>query len=229
MRLISYLNTTPAEVQSKKFNIFIGISLGNKYFTPNRIRAYILWALESTRDKVAVLIPDKIHAINYQVKNSYSPERAMTLANRKGKEIADIVTEIKSEHKIPDDKLQIVRWEEIEDKVYNAMLRVFQDAFQNDVAFRKAVLSIVRETPHFKGLKLTDAQYEKLCKYVIDEMPMLISGVTHNGTHYDLLPYPGFANIDYLAIDLQEGKTFPKITEQLRIQDKLRLVEAYVG
>ncbi|HUC02063.1 MAG TPA: tRNA-dependent cyclodipeptide synthase [Candidatus Paceibacterota bacterium] len=227
MRITRYLNTTQAELQAKKFNILIGISLGNKYFTDSHIKDYVLWAIENTKEKTAVLIPDKIHAINYEAKSQYKPERALALATRKGKEIEEIILGIKKEFKIPNDKLQILHWEEIENETYNHMLHIFSDAFKNNTSFRDAVFNIVKDTPHFKELNLNDSQYEKLCNYVIDELPMLISGVEKNGIAYDLLPYPGFANIDYLAIDLQEGKNFPKITEQLHIKNKLRLIEAY--
>ncbi len=35
MRIIKYLGTSKEEVEAKKFNIWIGISLGNKYFNIN--------------------------------------------------------------------------------------------------------------------------------------------------------------------------------------------------
>jgi len=47
MLIKTYLNCTEQEIQSKKFNIFVGISLGNKYFTKENIKKYILWALEN--------------------------------------------------------------------------------------------------------------------------------------------------------------------------------------
>ncbi len=46
MMIKTYLNCTEQEIQSKKYNIFVGISLGNKYFTKETIKKYILWALE---------------------------------------------------------------------------------------------------------------------------------------------------------------------------------------
>ena len=56
---------------------------------------------------------------------------------------------------------------------------------------------------------------------------MLVSGIEFEGTIYDLLPYPGISKIDHLAIALQEGEEFPKITAELNIGAKLRLIEAY--
>jgi tRNA-dependent cyclodipeptide synthase len=227
MRITQYLNTTEEDIQARRFNIFIGISLGNKYFTPKHIRDYLLWAIENTKEKVAILIPDKIHAVNYEVKSGYSSERALAVARRKGDEVEKEVVKIIDELKIPGSKIQIVRWGGIENESHLNMLTIFQDAFRDDAAFRKIIINITKETPHISDLDFSDVQYEKLSQYVIDELPMLIGGIQKDGVSYELLPYPGFANIDYLAIDLQEGKSFPGITKQLKIKNKLRFIEAY--
>jgi tRNA-dependent cyclodipeptide synthase len=227
MRIASLLNISKSELSSKKFNIFIGISLGNKYFSKERIKEYIVWALKNTKERVAVLIPDKIHAVNYEVKNEYPPERAAAVARRKGNEIERIVVDIAKELKISESKLRIVRWEQIEDARYLQMLYIFQDAFEKNLEFRKTIIDITKNTPHIRNLDLKESQYEKLSRYVIDELPMLISGIRKDGIAYELLPYPGFANIDYLAMDVQEGKTFPYITRKLNIKNKCRFVEIY--
>lgn len=227
MKIASCLNASRAEILSKKFNIFIGISLGNKYFTREHIREYLLWALEHTKEKIAVLIPDKIHAINYEVRNEYSADRAFSVTRRKGDEAEELVAEIIKGAEIPENKAEIVRWELIEDSLYLRMLNIFRAAFEENQAFRKAVIDTVKETLPYANFNFSDAQYEKLAQYVIEELPMLMSGIRIGGVNYEVLPYPGFANIDYLAIDLQEGKSFPVITKKLNIQNKLKLIEAY--
>jgi tRNA-dependent cyclodipeptide synthase len=228
MRIGKCLNIAKAEIKERRFNIFIGISLGNKYFTREHIRNYLLWGLENTRERVAILIPDKIHGINYEVKSGYSFERASAIARRKGDEMEKMVVEIMGELEIPPCKVQILRWEQIENESYLQMLRIFREAFLGDAEFRTVVTGIVKEIPNIKSLKLDDVQYGRLSQYVINELPVLIGGIKKDGINYELLPYPGFSDIDYLALDLQEGKSFPKITKQLDIRGKSKLVEAYV-
>lgn len=228
MRIGKYLNTTKEAVEGKEFNIFYGLSLGNKYFTSDHVREYIRWAMENTKDKVLILIPDKIQAVNYEVKNEYSLTRALAVALRKGAEIESMVKEIIEDLQIPASKIRVVHWQDIEDEEYGRMYGVISDAFEHHMRFRQTVVAMVKETPHLKGLNLVDAQYEKLALYIINELPVLINGITLSGTYYGLFPYPGFASLDYLAIDLQEGTTFPDITSQLRIENKLKLIELYV-
>jgi tRNA-dependent cyclodipeptide synthase len=228
MRIEKYLNTTKKEVEEKIFNIFYGFSLGNKYFTPDNIRSYLTWALENTKDKIIVLIPDKIQAVNYEVKNGYSPTRALAVALRKGAEIETIVKYVIEELKIPDSKIRILHWQDIEDASYKRMFKVIMTAFEQNSRFRETVIKMVKETSHFNNLNLQDNQYQKLAQYIIDELPILISGLNLDGVHYGLFPYPGFANLDYLALDLQEGKSFPEVTSQLEIHNTLKLIELYI-
>ena len=95
MRITNCLNTTIEDVKAKKFNIFIGISLGNKYFVNKyNTREFISWALENSKHDVVVLIPDKIHLVNYEVRNGYSREKAYRAVLRKSEETERLIEEI---------------------------------------------------------------------------------------------------------------------------------------
>lgn len=226
MKIATYLNTTENDLQSRKFNIFIGVSLGNKYFSKENIKDYLLWALENTKEKVAVLIPDKIHSVNYEVRSKYSKERAENLAFREGEKIKDVVENILSEIE-PEKRsfVNILKWQSIETGEHKSMVKILHEEFENNKEFRNLILEIVKE--NIQSEKLTDSDYEKLATYPIEELPMLVSGIEYDGLVYDLLPYPGISKIDHLAIDLQEGKNFPEITKKLGVGEKLRLIEAY--
>lgn len=226
MRITTYLNTTESDLQSRKFNIFIGISLGNKYFSKENIKDYLLWALENTKEKVAILIPDKIHAVNYEVRSKYSKERAGNLAFREGEKVKAVVENIFSEIE-PEKRalVNILKWESIETNEHKCMVDILHKEFENNKDFRNSILEIVKE--NIQSEKLTDSDYEKLATYPLEELPMLVSGIEYDGLVYDLLAYPGISKIDHLAIDLQEGKDFPEITKKLNVRAKLRLIEAY--
>ena len=227
MRIEAFLNINEHDFYSKKFNILIGISLGNKYFSEENIKNYLLWALENTKDKVAILIPDKIHSVNYEVKSRYSKGRAEKLALREGKKIKNFCENTLSQ--INPEKwalVEILSWENIETDEHNNMAVVLREEFGKNKKFKNLIIEIVKESIQSTGL--TDFDYEKLSAYPLEELPILISGIEYRGTRYNLLPYPGVSKIDHLAIDLQEGKNFPEITEKLNIKEKLGLVEVYV-
>jgi len=222
MKINKILNATVEEIKAKKFNILLGISLGNKFFSEENIKEYILWALENTKEKVVILIPDKIHAINYKVKNKYTEEKAIRRAAKEGEKIVRKIKNILDEIAPEKEKIEIIKWEDIETDDHSKKVKVLKEEFVKNSQFRKQILNIVKE--NVQSDKLSDNDYEKLCSYPLEELPFLISGVKYKEIHYDLLPYPGISKIDYLVIDLQEGKTFPEITQKLNIKDKLRVI-----
>ncbi|MBD3339338.1 MAG: tRNA-dependent cyclodipeptide synthase [Candidatus Lokiarchaeota archaeon] len=224
------INSDLGKVQSKRYDIFLGISLGNKYFTKENIKEYILWALENTKEKVAVLIVDKIHAVNYEVRNKYSKERALSVAIRHGEEKIRMIEKIvNSLPKERQEKVSIVRWQDIEkDQQYIEVEKIIRDAFSDNKNFYNAIIGVVKENVDLNIIKMDDSDYEKLANYTISELPVLISGFTFQGTTFDLIPYPGIGRIDDLVVEIQNGKRFPSISKALNIKNKCIIVEAYV-
>ena len=226
MKITTYLNTTEEEVFAKKFNIIIGISLGNKYFTKKNVRDYLLWAIENTKERVAILIPDKIHAVNYEVRSGYKNGRAVKRAIQEGEKVAVMVRDILSE--FPPEKqamVDILKWEEIETEKHKKRVAILNDEYKNNPKFKNTILEIVKE--YINSDKFSETDYDKLATYPIEELPMLVAGISYNGQDYSLLPYPGLSLIDNLKLGLQEGKLFPEIAEKLEIKNKLHLIEAY--
>jgi tRNA-dependent cyclodipeptide synthase len=227
MRIKTYLNTNKKEIENKKFNIWIGISFGNKYFTKNNIKEYILWALEHTREDVAVLIADKIHAINYELRNHYTKQRALQVALRKGQEIKESISKIIRElPKEQQKRIDILLWKDIENnEEYKLAKKNILQEFKTNPLFHKKIVEISKENLAFK---FNDEEFEKLSSYVLNELPIFIKGVRYEMKVFDLIPYPGLGKIDELAIDLLKGKTFPELTKKLKINLKIAILEAYV-
>ena len=53
---------------NKEYNIGVGISLGNKWFTPENIFGLIEFSLEYTKRRVVVYVADTIHAVNIEIR-----------------------------------------------------------------------------------------------------------------------------------------------------------------
>lgn len=230
MLIKTYLNCTEQDIKSKKFNIFIGISLGNKYFTKENIKKYLLWALENTKEDVLVLIADKNHAINYQVLNGYNSERALQVALRKGIETEDSIKKIV--RGLPKEKhplIKICKWDDARKSIYyKNKIKIFLNEFKENNKFHNLIIKIVQENLNAKAEGLNLEQLEKLSLYVLDELPILLNGVEFEGKIYDLHPYPGLSCLDDLLMGLQNGTMFPKLTKMLEIENKIAEVEAYV-
>jgi len=226
MRIVSYFNTLESEVVSRKYNIFIGISLGNKYFTEEHIKKYVEWALGHTKEKVAILIPDAIHAINYQGRNGYSDDRSQRKALREGEKIRSTFESILGGFSpLERSRIEIMRWKDIETEKYQAKVSILFDEFKKNSDFKEEVLTIVKESVSTDRPGGFD--YEKLAEYPLRELPSLLSGFEFKGIRYSLLPYPGISRLDHLVVDLQENRRFVDLAKRLNIDSKLRIIEAY--
>jgi hypothetical protein len=106
MRISDYRNTIEQSVKAKQYNIWLGISLGNKYFNAANLEDYIKGSLELSKEKILVIIADQPQAINYEVFENMKSETAMAKAERNGQKVFDIVSAIISE--LPEENQQKV-------------------------------------------------------------------------------------------------------------------------
>lgn len=226
MKISAYLNTIKEEVFAKKFNIFIGISLGNKDFSDETIKEYLRWSFQNTKKEILILIPDKIHAINYEVKNRYSNERAMKVAIREGEKVREKVENILKELGLFEKPfVKIISWKEIETEDHLKNVEILRNEFKSNSDFHDLIIKIVKEVVLLN--RLTDSEYERLADYVLEELPLLITGANYNGVLYELQLYPGISSIDYLTIDLQKRLIFPELAAKLNITSERKQIEAY--
>jgi len=233
MKIEKYLNTTKERVDNREHNIWIGISLGNKYFTKENIRGYINWALDKTKDDVLVVIFDKLHGINLEVLDSRSKlgalRRAYRLGDTKLKEIEEIIDELPKE-KV--EKVIVVSIREVNhSKYHDYRLEVVFNEFRHNKEFYDYICSIVKEVR--KDRTLTVEKMESLAEYVLHEIPHFINGMKYkpegeDWKTYDLIPYPGLTKLDELFIGLQNKTIFPELAKRLKITDNIAIIEAYV-
>lgn len=230
MRIVNCLNTTIEDIKAKKFNIWVGISLGNKYFTEKKnIKEFVSWALENSATGVVILIPDKIHAVNYEVRSGYKKERAERAVQRKSAQTRKMIEEVVSTFEENEqNRIAVLTWEDIEnDPDYQNRKSVLYRGFGNNPEFRARIIDVTKESVNPNVLKLENSDYEKLAAYPLDELPVLVAGFQYNGRTYNLIPYPGISKIDYLTVNLQNGTSFSEISRELNIQEKVAIVEAY--
>lgn len=235
MRIATYLNTTPQEVTQKQHNIWIGVSLGNKYFTKKHIEEYIKWSLLNTKQQVLIVIPDVLHSINLEVLDRRSPQRALQKAIRIGDskeaEIKEIISQLSSDDQ---NKIKIIRWTNIlKNKEYEHNLKIIKEEFLNNVEFHKFIVDIVKNGRPDRSVRLSKMSLEelnRLADYVLYELPSFVNGVqsTEDNIVYTLLPYPGLNSLDDLTIGLSNRTMFVGLADKLQLTNKIGILEAYV-
>lgn len=229
VRIASYLNITPEEIAACSRNIYIGISLGNKYFTREHVADYIQWAVLNTKDRVGVIIADTIHAINIEVFNDDTPARAMRRALRIGDEMSEMIRGIINELPSVDAaRVTFARWNEVEaEPEFQRKLRCIMQEWKENSEFREYVLAVFREYAQARGGELTSEQVEYGCNYLLRELPTFLGGLQLHGVTYSLHPYPATTPFAKLTIAIQNGEMFSDLAEKLGLVDKIAIIEAY--
>lgn len=235
MRIATYLNITPKEVAEKQHNIWIGVSLGNKYFTRKHIEEYIKWSILNTKQKVLIVIPDVLHSINLEVLDRRSPQRALQKAIRIGDskeaEIKEIISQLSSDDQ---NKIEIIRWTNIlKNKEYEHNLKIIKEEFLNNIEFHKFIVDIIKKGRPDRSLRLSKmslAELNRLADYVLYELPSFVNGVhgKEDNIVYTLLPYPGLNSLDDLTIGLSNRTMFVDLADKLQLSNKIGILEAYV-
>jgi len=219
------------EIKAKKFNIYLGISLGNKWFTKENIKEYLIWALKYTKEKVGVLVADTLHSVNYEVRNNISPEKAKTKAIKQGDGICKIIQEVIGEFSKEDqEKIIIIRWDEIVNtKTNEKSKKIFEKKFKEDPKFKEGILRIIREyTSHDKQKKFSDAEIEKLATYILNELPEILHGYEIKGVYFNVYIYPQDSILSEFVDKIQKKEIFPELHNQIENIDANTFVELKV-
>ncbi len=216
MKIQKTFNTTKEEIESKKFNIFIGISLGNKWFTKENLREYLNWALEHTKDKVLFWIGDKIQAINYNVRNKnhskYNNNRALKNGLKIREMLKDLISELPREKQ---NKIKILRWGEYEeyDEFCKKYTSIIYNEFKKNPKFQKEILQLIKKL--ITDRKFSDEEYLELSKYLLEEFVGSYSGINYELNYYGMYLYPQESLLHHFIEKLQQGKIFPELNKKL--------------
>jgi tRNA-dependent cyclodipeptide synthase len=228
MRVTSFFNTTQSEIDGKRWNPYLGISINNKVFTVEYLFAYMDWATERAKERAAILIVDTIQHINNQVFDRSKPISAIEKAFRKADAIRSICEQAQS--KLSDEKrekLIILDWTEIVyDDYFQHNLAIVKEAYAHNAVFREALLSITKRNLGTILNRLDEEQIAMLNQYLVNELPELITGFRHGGIHYNLNVYPG--RIASIYAELLELDFFREIHSRLRLIGTIASVEAYL-
>ncbi len=221
---MQYFNVRQEEIEDKMFNIFVGISLGNKLLTPELARHYVKWAHEHTNKNAVILIADKIDAINWEVFRGLSHEDALKKVEQKGYSVAGMFDKAKRTlaRETGDtgyiSQVHIIFWEDIYNWGYDMLRKVIADEYESNDEFRAQILAQVEKYIELRQAEVSDEDKHRLAGYIIDELPTLIGGIYWDKTLYNLILYPTYVDsgMSQLVLDIRGGKYFNASKLQLR-------------
>jgi tRNA-dependent cyclodipeptide synthase len=231
---MKYFYVTQEEIDKKLFNIFIGISLGNKLLTPELAKKYVRWAHKNTKDDAVVLIADDIDIINWMIFKGLNREEAKKKVCQKGYGLKGLfdkaIRELAREEKDPTyiANVHIIFWSDIRNKGYDHLKEILAEEYKINEEFHKQVLHFVDKYIELRDAEVSDEDKDKLTDYIISELPTLLGGIYWNNTLYNLILYPTYidSEMGQFVLDIRGGKYFN--ASKLLLRQLCILVEDYM-
>lgn len=225
LTITNILGTTLEDISEKKHNIFVGISLGSKFFTEHNIREYILWACEHSMHSVIVLVVDKPHSVNYELRSGYNHSRAYNVAMRKGNEMAKTIQFIVDNlSETSRCKVKVIRWQNVEHlNGYSEEREMLYRCFRDNSLFHQKIIDIVADNVASEIHRFSQNHLDRLASYILDELPVLLRCFMYGGKVFGVHPYPKLSRLHDLILQLQNG-LYPDVYKH-KYQQCLAFVE----
>ncbi len=219
MELKSIRGGTIQNLQDKQYNLGVGISLGNRWFTVENIIGLIKWCLPRTREYVVVYVADSIHAINLEVRKRISYEKALVLSDKLGTDLLDQVKQLVQETFSPDEinKIFYVKWNMITDDKFKSKVKYLYNFYDNNEDFRDHLQLIVKNAIFKENNPRTFSEKDilRLTNYIIEELPEQTTRVPMGKYVCDAFVYPYDGEIVKMAEHIQNGEKYPEIKSNI--------------
>lgn len=213
MIIKNVLGTTEEKIKAKQHRILVPVCVRNKYFKPDHIIDYIDWALEHTKDDVAVLIGDKLHTVNLMVLDKLSKHSADLAADKMGDAFLYKINEYKNQ--LPKDissKVRPFKWNKAEkSNKYQIAFASVSREYETNVEFKNEIIKITKDNLGGVLKGTTKEEQRLLGTYMVQEIAMQMNG-TYLDKVYDTMLYPSDSVYDFID-KIQKGEKYPGIIE----------------
>lgn len=231
---MEYFHVTQEEINKKLFNVFVGISLGNKLLTPELAEKYVKWAHTNTRDNAVILVADDIDTVNWMVFRGLGRKEAEEKVRQKGygmkgmfdKAIRNLARQENDPTYIAN--VHIIFWSDIKNKGYDHLKEILAEEYKTNTEFREQVLYFVDKYIELRDVEIPTEDKDRLADYIINELPTLLGGIYWNDTLYNLVLYPTYvgSGMSQFVLDIRGGKYFD--SSKLQLRQLCVLVEDYL-
>lgn len=181
------------------------------------MREHLKFALRYSKGRVGLLVADTLHAINYEVRNRISYEKAVRKSLRKGAEFIEMLKELITELSEKEQKkIDIIRWNDVkEDDLYKKLIPLAEKQFKTNNKFKETILKIIEEHIKQERRIFTKKEVKRLGEYLIEELPEILNGFVFNSTYYNCFLYPYDNKLSQFIGNLQDDKIFPELKKKI--------------
>ena len=217
MKLYKIRGGNEEELNAKAYNIGVGISLGNKWFSAENILGLIEWSLEYTKEYVVVYVADSIHAINIEIRNRKSSEKAKEIALKLGDEILEEVKALANKKFSSEQlaKIHYAKWDDLMTPEFQNKLDSLNAKYKTDNKFRDEIINLINGFTKNENRNFSPEDKIRLGEYVVAEFPEILCRVPIKGLLFDAYAYPFDGKLVEFIENIQNGLIFSEIKENI--------------
>ncbi len=225
------LGVPKKEIEDGKHNVWIGVSLGNKWFTKENLKKLIDFSLLYTKESLFICVPGRLHATNLRyfdnLSRADSLKKAFELGDNKLLEVQDIVSNLDDKDK---SKIILGNYDDVLTPKFVKQREVLMREFAEKGEFYNSVIEISNEMIESRGRTQSNERSESVSLYILQELPLFLDGVVKIGTEivYTAIFYPGLGKLDYLVADILNNNSFKNLREKLNISYHTGIVSVEV-
>lgn len=200
LKIEKTLGVSAEEALAKKHNLWVGVS-NNGWFNEH-LEQIVLWALDHTREKLLVVVPGRLWAVNLHHVGDKSLPRALRLAFAQEARFCErIATALPAEAR---DKVRIVGYDELLTAQYVHLREMFYRAFSEEGPFYERVIAVVHPYLTDRGRTTSKDRLEAAALYLLQELPMFMGPLRTiaDEVGYAVNVYPGLGPFNTLVRDI---------------------------
>ncbi|MFA5124282.1 MAG: tRNA-dependent cyclodipeptide synthase [Patescibacteria group bacterium] len=212
----------------KRYNLWIGLSFGNKWFTKNNLEKLIDFGLIHTKKSLLILIPGRLQVSNLRyidnLSRAQSLKKAFEMEDEKRQEVEVIVSRLPAKDQ---KKVVIANYDDALTPKFVKQREVLMREFSEQKAFYNSVMEISNEMLKIRGRTISKDRAESVALYVLQELPLFLNGVSiiNRGELYSVILYPGLGKFDELVVKIIKSNEYNGLRNKLRIINKTGIAD----
>lgn len=217
MKIISSFGLgTEVRDNEKKFNAILGISVGSRDFSKEKIKEYIKFCINKF-DKTLIIIVDQIKMYNWMAFDNMQEFEALNRALFEGEEmltaVKKVVKNLKQEN-FDVSRIKIVNWTDLKNSIneYEKVLSIIEKEYKTNSEFKEDALDMTARYAYSKKLfNITDKQKEIAVNFLLQELTVFLLIGKHTKEKYCIDVYPGTFEVMEKILDEKYNNLLSKL------------------
>lgn len=172
-------------------NVFVGISLQNKYLDRARVSEFLMVAKRDFKARnLCFLIADEIDFINRRVFSKDNENSIRRKVESRSLELTELIQQGLHTDNERDVRIHFCRWSDMLTAEMWDLTMQTEQLFSFNRDFRERISFIAKGYSENRTKPLSSYEEHYLCHYILAEIPVIVRGIDFDGLKFRSMVYP---------------------------------------